>query len=133
MSRIKIKGGSITVSIGRKSRNCAGLSICVIKQVTITVDEYTITWDNQNRASVKCNYETVDTKNFYLTFNQSIINDIVNIEGGYKLVFEESFVIDNNSASVMGVNQNFTIAQGEYPIVYNNTSKLYEVLLTDSN
>ncbi len=132
-SRLKITGGSITVSIGRKSRDCDGFGICVIKQVSVTVDDnYTLTYNNQNRASVKCNYETTDTKNFYLNFDETIINDLIDLQGSSNFIFEEDFVIDSQSATTMGLVQNFTIAQGTYPIVYNSETKLYEVLLTDS-
>lgn len=120
MSKIKIKGGSITLGIGRTSRDCRGFSICKIKNVSVTIEDYTITYTNQNRPSIQRNYTAIDKDNFYLLFDDSIITELVSIQGGYQFVMEESLPIDNSSSSVMGVSEDFIISEGTFPISYDS-------------
>lgn len=133
MAKIKIKGGSITLGIGRTSRDCRGFSICKIKNVSVTIDDYTITYTNQNRPSVQCNYTVIDKDNFYLLFDDSIITELVSIQGGYQFVMEESFTIDNSSSSIMGISEDFTISEGTFPITYDSKENIYKVLMSNTN
>ena len=125
-------GGGISFGIGRNSRNCGGFGICKINSVSVIIEDHTITWTNQNKT-VNCSYGTVDKDNFYFYFNENIIDELVQIQGGYNLKLEENFVFeDSRITDKMKIESNFQITEGSYPIVYDNEIKMYKVLITNS-
>lgn len=125
-------GGGISFSIGRNSRDCAGLSICKVKSVTVIIEDHTITWTNQNRASVACNYIKVDNDKFYFLLDKSIIEEFRQIQGGDHFVFEESFILDEAATTKMAISEGFRIGRGTYPIIYDAEHDIYKVLMTNS-
>jgi hypothetical protein len=124
-------GGSISFGIGRTSRNCGGLGICRINKVSVIIEDYTITWTNQNRT-VNCNYQKIDDNNFYLLIDRSIVDELREIERGDNFIFEESFTFDDVTTSTIEVTRGFNVAAGSYPIAFDEENEIYKILLTNS-
>lgn len=139
--RSKITGGSITLDIGRTSRNCRGLGICRVAKASLTIDnKYTITYTNPNSKmmgestiELKCNYESIDKDSFYLLIDKSIIGELKDIQGGDNFIFEEDFIFDKNMTDIMGISENFTVEESSIPIIYFKDNDLYKILIVNSN
>lgn len=130
VSNIKIKGGSIKISIGRKSRNCRGFGICAIKEVTVNVDDYTFTYNNQNRE-LQGGFETITPDQFNLVINDSVAQSIAFEMGDGYFTFEEDFELDEETIMFMGLTPDFTIEAGSYAMIYNLEDKLYRIELNN--
>lgn len=115
-------GDSISFTIGRNSKECRGFVICSIRKVSVIIDQYSITWNNQNRPVINCNYLLID---------KSIVEEFKVIQGGDDLLIDESFAIDCYTADSMGLTANFSITSGKYPIVYDPEIEIYKILITN--
>lgn len=132
-ARSGITGGSVTLGIGRNSRNCGGFGICRIVKASVTIDNhYTITYTNPEARTMQTNYQSVDPNSFYLLVDRSIYGDLVRVEGGEKFIIEESFTFDRETTTIMGLADNFTVAPNAIPIIWDNADGIYKILIKNA-
>ncbi len=102
---------TISMEIGRKSRDCAGFGIC--KTTTdIDIDFNPITVQDDGNGSLLF----VFPEKFYRTYASTQFNNM-------KFILEENYVVDNDVAKALG-GRAITLAAGTYSVV--KTAKGYE-------
>lgn len=104
----------IHIEIGRKSKDCGGLGICVFK-IDLTPEELIQiinafkTVDNQIKISF--------SQDFYKKNKGKLINNII--------VIEEEFKLDEVTSKALGFEKGYTIKPGKYPIVLDDKTNTY--------
>src|SRR6478672_455225 len=104
----------IELEFGRKSMNCGGFGICVLR-INVTVEDVvTLVTAIANPAGL-INLKMSPT--FYKDHSKSFQN-------GY-LVIDEDFRIDLETTRKIGVADGYTIKKGKYQVVFDKSTNTY--------
>jgi hypothetical protein len=102
---------TISMEIGRKSRDCAGFGICKTT-VDIDIDFNTISVQDDGNG----NLLFIFPERFYQTYASTQFNNM-------KFILEENYAVDNDVVKALG-GRSITLAAGTYSVV--KTAKGYE-------
>lgn len=103
----------IQLEFGRKSKNCAGIGICVLK-INASLKNVV---ELINAVSSNGRIKTSFTPAFYEK-NKHHFQD-------NHIVLEEDYVIDRKTTQAIGVADNYTIKTGKYPVVFDKATNTY--------
>jgi hypothetical protein len=113
-----------TITLGRKSRNCAGFGICSITNTTAVMG-----------AGIKGTLEVSAERGCFIIgiSEQDILNSHPDLYSWFRsrgnFPIEEDFVLSDELRTVSGTSRSLVIRKGDYPLTLRNGMYYFEIPL----
>lgn len=103
---------AIYIKFGRKSKDCRGFGICIF-EITLTVED-----------AITLITAILQKNRVHVSFPPKFVAENAEHFKDNKIVIEEDFVLDDNTARALGV-KSYVIKKGVYPVVLNKGTNTY--------